>query len=1740
MAGLANSWARVGTGAMDFLEGPLHEGSPFTGVVKVAELGGSGSFAGTLQLTGQAVCVFLDPATCLEGFAKVTLINFAVLSREGKFKLFQVEGSRVFFHEPYNASNLLKIKETCSGVGALGRGGDTIGFRVVALNEVQPITAQVAAGLASVPVVVGDINDLSIVVQLWDAAPGDGVFASGFSCQPYSKLGDRRGGSDPRSSALTGSLRAAYLHQSSAILLECVQPAAEDPFVQGSLRAFQTATGFFCSQTVLELHKVWGARRTRWWALLTSPDVGPVPVESWRPHGPWHAVEDIIDSFNATASEMEQLTLQPSEVAIFEDLRPMSSFCVVRNQPLPTALHSWGAALTACPCQCRASPFTWDRLKRDGLLSVVVPLCETGPGTGFRYPTAQEVALLNGLSPSLSYGPDARLGLTLIGQMASPLQSAWLLGALARKLVTQDAVFSGTVDGIQILHTQRRVLLRQAEEEGYRPFTGGHLLSECPSICFDTRANILRKSVSCFSSSLPPHKKARLSPGDGHRTLPSAPQGPTSGQVLCQALQGGRPSDIKVEQGIAAEVAAALLPALASGAIHPAALPSAPGGRDNLQRGCETGHPSPSLRLLGFSPRNGPVVGYEVAGSVNDPSHTAATAALATAPLNDTVPASFPPPVSPLGVLGFRPEPVLQTRPGVGDPSPASGCNEAPDVIDTLPRAPPLGPLGVLGFRPALGAPEMGGDPGSQSSPSCFGPSWPLGRLDVLQGARHAPFSGQICPMGPDLPIGQGIARGMHNVGLFTGSEQGCRALQYSHPTSTVIEVSDSEGDPIPAAAAGAEVSPMLLSDRGRDTDISPPTALVEGSWNELSVSSPVCLMQFLRTFTGVRSFLATSDGRTFLQVTSALQAGQRLWLWVPSLGPSGRMGRINPEGMLLEGGRAQEPLVLPSAARAEILSLQRSFLADDQVAFSLGQVAGALPNTVVVDPILLMQCVQDEDPEPLRPLDPAFNRQTTVISAVPLKGHWVSFAWDLRHLRFRAWDSCLVGHLDVEIASVHRIWGKVLGLGASSFSFCQAPPRPPVPGLCGHFALADLWCRLRGHDYPSDDGALALAATFAAAFELDLRSDKLVRVPRFYGGGAGDLVSLGLASLLREKGVPANRASERASQAVDRLGASSIQEAMTAKVPWRALKQLGNNCTPAFQFVLEDELQKSIRARAEGPDPNCRKKRDSRTKPEVNPSQVPRLPKVEELVVPEGVFASEGRPLCQVDFQSLGANSVGVALVTPLQAEPYLRLGQPVSQGALALVVIGDVDCGNATVQVQKVRFRAKLVATGEPLLVSGTLAQIGNQWVDKHVPRTTPVDVAESCIARIAVHRDSCPIPWDRFIASPLKEVVSIVPVLQTCDIAGCECQKWHGTSDPGQPPSILETWGRCFYNVALKPVPPSAATSFQVFIRLPAQLEMPLQAYSGMSGVYVEPREDGVKLPSARFAVIWLPKGSQREALLLMQTHPSIVGLARIGERFGVRCLKSDEEALHNKLRPTTTWVDKSRLRVYESGPWPFGTQRQVISRALVSFGWQKARPAQPCPGRRGGLWFLIEAATSPPSDSLHASFGEVIFHEVTSAAPIAHDLPPVLASRRTLQGMCPVDRAMDRKGTDPLQVTDPWQVALDRSSSQRAPSGCSAFPGDAARQIEQSVLQKIKASTTESSGSSSIEAAIMAKVESRLAESHGELDARINSLDSKVGQVAQKVDSQEGLLQSLFAEQMCRIEELIGSTKKPRAE
>ena len=491
-----------------------------------------------------------------------------------------------------------------------------------------------------------------------------------------------------------------------------------------------------------------------------------------------------------------------------------------------------------------------------------------------------------------------------------------------------------------------------------------------------------------------------------------------------------------------------------------------------------------------------------------------------------------------------------------------------------------------------------------------------------------------------------------------------------------------------------------------------------------------------------------------------------------------------------------------------------------------------------------------------------------------------------------------------------------------------------------------------------------------------------------------GSLATHGLTSLLKEKGVPVESASSRATEAIAKIGDKPIQKALQASNPWREIKQLANHTLPPFQLVLASELQDAVAHRASMGPAAPRKNRCSKAMARKGDQSKPVMPALQKLKVPSGIFVDGETPLHQLALNELGPTSSGVVLVHPAEASPYLTLAKPVSRNALALVVVGEVDLSGASVKFETLRFCAECAETGAPALVSGTLVQIGDRWVSEHIPAPTSVEQIPSSVVRVAVFRNQFEADWATFVSRPLKHVIDQVLLLRTCSTTGCTCECWHGSSAPGEPAAILEAWSRSWFRQGYKAEPPATATVFNVFIRIPAGLELPLQALSGVRGIF-EPRAADARDPSLSYRVLWLPRASFQEVVLLKQSHSEVVGLARVNDRFGIRCLREHEESLH-KLVKETPFVDKTKLRRFHAGPFPYGTQRRAVTKALTDMGW-KACPMQPAPGHAGGLWWVVHAEAAPPKSVLHTQFGEVIFSEVPSREQVKPPAPLVLASQ-----------------------------------------------------------------------------------------------------------------------------------------------
>lgn len=129
---------------------------------------------------------------------------------------------------------------------------------------------------------------------------------------------------------------------------------------------------------------------------------------------------------------MNQLELGLYEFRKFQEFGGLAKNILNLKKALPTALHGWANQLDPCPCGCRLHPLAFERLAKKGLHGVLIPIDgNMGPEEQYmsklRHIHPWEMALLMGLRPNKNWGSSLKLAISGIGQIASPLQSGWIL-----------------------------------------------------------------------------------------------------------------------------------------------------------------------------------------------------------------------------------------------------------------------------------------------------------------------------------------------------------------------------------------------------------------------------------------------------------------------------------------------------------------------------------------------------------------------------------------------------------------------------------------------------------------------------------------------------------------------------------------------------------------------------------------------------------------------------------------------------------------------------------------------------------------------------------------------------------------------------------------------------------------------------------------------------------------------------------------------------------------------------------------------------------------------------------------------------------------------------------------------------------------------------------------------------------------------------------------------------------------
>ena len=325
--------------------------------------------------------------------------------------------------------------EGCSGIGCLGTGLRAAGFEVKAANDLSKPMLEVQALNGREGLVHGDLGSPKTLQELHQTHRGASLLAGGFSCQPWSRLGDGQHSDDPRSSALIFMLRSAFFLRSYALVLECVCAAGQDFAVQNVLRSFCSMTGFRISQTNMALSDVMPTRRDRWWCTLHSPAIPKFEIRDMPKMQPPPVLGDLIPlNVQWPPSDVQQIALDTYESRKFEAFGGLTSKILRCDQVVPTALHGWSSQLTACPCMCRDYPMSEARLEAKGLFGALMlldgefELYRTRvPCTRHMHPA--EMALVHGVPIDQNWQP-LRRSIAGLGQLASPIQACWVASHL--------------------------------------------------------------------------------------------------------------------------------------------------------------------------------------------------------------------------------------------------------------------------------------------------------------------------------------------------------------------------------------------------------------------------------------------------------------------------------------------------------------------------------------------------------------------------------------------------------------------------------------------------------------------------------------------------------------------------------------------------------------------------------------------------------------------------------------------------------------------------------------------------------------------------------------------------------------------------------------------------------------------------------------------------------------------------------------------------------------------------------------------------------------------------------------------------------------------------------------------------------------------------------------------------------------------------------------------------------------
>eukprot|EP00435_Cladocopium_sp_Y103_P035368 s1388_g9.t1 len=366
------------------------------------------------------------------------------------------------YHPQRTLDNFQKVRvfDVCSGMGGFALGSEPLGFETKAFLDSNSLACQTLRMNFPHPMIHGSVDDVSCVKELHAMQPDHFLqMTGGFPCQPFSRQGDLQGLRDGRGKVLPAHLRCAWLLRVNALLLECVDNVVNFDDIQTLLDQFAHIAEMHITKLVFDLQAQWPVRRNRFWCMMLTDSLPALQLQPWPT---CHACSSLgrIMPFDAIWTEAHELDLRwdDTECAMFFDPTYGSDLRILLPQHVaPTMLHSWAHLLRSCPCGCRSWPLSLHRLRQGGARGFGITSAWTLQP---RHLHPEEGALLCTVPLDFHFPGPPRTALSLLGQIAAPLQVMWLQAQLLAHL--QEHFWLGTlIDPYSIIQEYKSALLGQ-------------------------------------------------------------------------------------------------------------------------------------------------------------------------------------------------------------------------------------------------------------------------------------------------------------------------------------------------------------------------------------------------------------------------------------------------------------------------------------------------------------------------------------------------------------------------------------------------------------------------------------------------------------------------------------------------------------------------------------------------------------------------------------------------------------------------------------------------------------------------------------------------------------------------------------------------------------------------------------------------------------------------------------------------------------------------------------------------------------------------------------------------------------------------------------------------------------------------------------------------------------------------------------------------------------------------------